>query len=224
MWEGPQSVWTLGGITGSQRRNSIHWRLSPFSLLLALGETSFQMFPAQQLEESLFQLGCSDKCTLCGNLRISPLKVFPFHCSTGVWWFCFCFCFCLFCAWHVRSTRDQTRAPVVEVLEMQSLNHHTAREVLECAFFFFHIKMPWFILTSKEKRDFPGGPVVKNSPAMQGTWVLSLVQEGPICQLSLCATATEPTCCNCWSPRPLGPCCATTEATPVRRPSTATRE
>lgn len=96
MWEGPQSVWTLGGITGSQRRNSIHWRLSPFSLLLALGETSFQMFPAQQLEESLFQLGCSDKCTLCGNLRISPLKVFPFHCSTGVWWFCFCFCFCLF--------------------------------------------------------------------------------------------------------------------------------
>ena len=29
--------------------------------------------------------------------------------------------------------------------------------------------------------DFPGGPVVKNPPAMQGTWIRSLVQEYSTC-------------------------------------------
>ena len=40
-------------------------------------------------------------------------------------------------------------------------------------------------------RDFPGSPVVKNSPAIQGTQVPSLVQEDPTC----CGT-TKPMCYN----------------------------
>ena len=36
--------------------------------------------------------------------------------------------------------------------------------------------------------DFPGGAVVKNPPAMQGTWVQALVWEDPICR-----RATKPT-------------------------------
>ena len=40
-------------------------------------------------------------------------------------------------------------------------------------------------------RDFPGGPVVKNLPAMQETWIWFLVQED-----SICCGATKPTRCK----------------------------
>ena len=39
---------------------------------------------------------------------------------------------------------------------------------------------PWPVLWAKPSEwDFPGGPVVKNSPPMQGAWIWSLVREGP---------------------------------------------
>lgn len=38
----------------------------------------------------------------------------------------------------------------------------------------FHLESPL--------QDFPGGPVVKSLPALQGTRVLSLVREYPTCQ------------------------------------------
>ena len=43
-------------------------------------------------------------------------------------------------------------------------------------------------------RDFPGSTVDKNLSALQGTWVLSLVQEDPTC-----LGATRPLCHNNWT-------------------------
>ena len=42
--------------------------------------------------------------------------------------------------------------------------------------------------------DFLGGPVVKNPPAMQGTWIQSIAWEDFTCcgQLSPCDAATKP--------------------------------
>ena len=45
--------------------------------------------------------------------------------------------------------------------------------------------------TEKAKRDFPGGAVDKNLPAVQGTQVQPLVWEDPTCR-----GATKPTCHN----------------------------
>ena len=44
--------------------------------------------------------------------------------------------------------------------------------------------------------DFPGGPVVKSHPPVQGTWVRSLLWEDSLRlgQLRLCATTTETAC------------------------------
>ena len=40
--------------------------------------------------------------------------------------------------------------PVVEVLEIQRLNHYTAREVPECAFFFFFFSYKDALIYSEE--------------------------------------------------------------------------
>ena len=37
------------------------------------------------------------------------------------------------------------------------------------------------LLKEKQSRDFPGGTVVKNPPATQGTQVRALVREDPTC-------------------------------------------
>ena len=63
---------------------------------------------------------------------------------------------------------------------------------------------------------FPGGSVVKNPPAMQGTWVGALVQEDPTChratkpvRRNYWACALEPTSHNYWArvPQLLKPAC-----------------
>ena len=87
---------------------------------------------------------------------------------------------------------------------------------------------------------------------MQGTRVRALVQEDPTCRgaskpvhhnywacavepashnywahvpqlLSPCATTTEPTCHDYWSPHAWSPCSATREATAMKIPRTATK-
>ena len=46
-------------------------------------------------------------------------------------------------------------------------------------------------VTQKKERGFPGGAVVKNLPAMQGTRVQALVWEDPTCR-----GAAKPVCHN----------------------------
>ena len=76
-------------------------------------------------------------------------------------------------------------------------------------------------------RDFPGGTVVKNPPAMQGTRVRSLVREDPTCHGAtkpMChnywACALKPASHNYWSPHPRA--CAPQQEKPpqVRSPRT----
>ena len=74
--------------------------------------------------------------------------------------------------------------------------------------------------------DFPDGPVVKNPPAKQGTWVWYLVQED-----SICCRATKPMLQNHWgcattvkAHEPWSPCSATREPTAMRSPHTTARE
>ena len=52
-------------------------------------------------------------------------------------------------------------------------------------------------MEKKDKRDFPGEAVVKNSPANAGTRVRALVQEDP----TRCR-ATKPVCHNYWAREP----------------------
>ena len=64
-------------------------------------------------------------------------------------------------------------------------------------------------------RDFPGGPAVKNLPAMQGTRVLSLVWED-----STCCGATKPEGHSYWAWAPWRLCSTTRGAPVVRSPGT----
>ena len=62
-------------------------------------------------------------------------------------------------------------------------------------------------------QGFPGGPVVKNPPAMQVPQVQSLVQEDPMYHgaTNLCTTSTKPALSRDRKPPNLSPCSATTE-------------
>ena len=53
-------------------------------------------------------------------------------------------------------------------------------------------------ISMTKKQRFPGGPVVKNSPANAG-------DTGSIPGLGRCHGATEPMSCNYWEPPHLGP-------------------
>ena len=86
-------------------------------------------------------------------------------------------------------------------------------------------------IKNRHSWGFPGGPVVKNLPASEGTGVQSLVRRDPagldVPQIqrpqttireasalwSPRATTTESTCCTCRSPRALEPCSETREPT-----------
>ena len=61
------------------------------------------------------------------------------------------------------------------------------------------------MIVKKNKQDFPGGPVIKNLPCNAGD-VGSIPGQGTkiphaLEQLSLCATATEPTCSAACAPQ-----------------------
>ena len=77
--------------------------------------------------------------------------------------------------------------------------------------------MHLFCVTFKIRamRDFPGGPVVKNTPSNAGDAGSIPGQRTKIPhatgQLSLCATTTEPTHCGAHTPQLQSSCTATTE-------------
>ena len=54
-----------------------------------------------------------------------------------------------------------------------------------------------------EDGDFPGGPVVQNPSAMQGTRAQSLVREDPTCFRTTTTEACEPTACALQHKKPL---------------------
>ena len=69
--------------------------------------------------------------------------------------------------WESGVPREGVEAPYT----LPSLLPHT----LPCV-------SPLFGFLNKGIEDFPGGAVVKNPPAMQGTRVRALVQEDPTCR------------------------------------------
>ena len=79
--------------------------------------------------------------------------------------------------------------------------------------------------------DFPGGTVVENPPAMQGTWVRSLVKEAPTCRRATkpvhhnyWACALEPARLNYWAHKPqlLKPTCSRAHVPQLPSPRAAT--